>query len=330
MHESAKLKLRALALRAEGGDDAAFRSAVLFHEAARTERRGLTALREVSPTTQLRSLVEQCSCLVDGRNPHYVIDQSWGDVLEQRQRVDGSTGEALTKRLLPKVTALIAEFQRTQHKAKELFQSRIAETREQARLQLQQAQQVVRTFPGDVLVWVRGAALYNTVEEPEQAWQWIRRARELDPDLTLARMAEIGLSVAALPDAESAVFLDAVFSQLDRGPASPDECMGFCSAALVLAKREVERKKHLQRCASIAVLGLSQASSLPLQHSYFRAVKLVADAWLAKQPMSVDLLYRSGLGRWIEPSRMHGKTDPVDILVWTGSLHRPEWLALSA
>ncbi len=58
LSESSKLKLRAVAVRAEGGEDAPYRAAVLFHAAARAERRALGVLEAPSPETRLRSAID--------------------------------------------------------------------------------------------------------------------------------------------------------------------------------------------------------------------------------------------------------------------------------
>ena len=60
--ESSKLKLAGTALLAEGGDDARYEAAVLFHAAARAERRSLLAIEAPPPAARLRSAVEICGC----------------------------------------------------------------------------------------------------------------------------------------------------------------------------------------------------------------------------------------------------------------------------
>src|SRR5207249_4047477 len=108
LSESSKLKLRALALLAEGGDDAAFRAAVLFHAAARAERRALQLLEAPAPETRLRSAIERCGCLIDGLDPAAI--EAWGDVLEASEHLSAGVVAALRSRIDPGFAAFLTRY----------------------------------------------------------------------------------------------------------------------------------------------------------------------------------------------------------------------------
>src|SRR5262249_42507272 len=75
-----KLKLRALALLAEGGAEAAFNAATLLREAARAEERALRLLSTPDAEERLGVAVERCGCLIDARAPTAAA-LAWGEVL---------------------------------------------------------------------------------------------------------------------------------------------------------------------------------------------------------------------------------------------------------
>src|SRR5262249_45266098 len=84
---SGKLKIRATARLAEGTPDAVFDACVLLHEAARIERRLAGVLPTCSAATRLAASVEECFCLLEGRDPPGAA-RVWGRILREREDVE--------------------------------------------------------------------------------------------------------------------------------------------------------------------------------------------------------------------------------------------------
>jgi hypothetical protein len=74
---------------------------VLLHEAARLERRAVEVLPACPAPMRLAASVEECFCLVEGRNPPGA-GEVWGRILREKRDVDGGTAEALLSRLTPR------------------------------------------------------------------------------------------------------------------------------------------------------------------------------------------------------------------------------------
>lgn len=83
---SSRLKLRATAYLAEATDRAIFNACVLFHDAARLERRAVEALTPGPPEARLVSAIEECWCLLDGFNPDAAAEV-WSRLLVEAEGV---------------------------------------------------------------------------------------------------------------------------------------------------------------------------------------------------------------------------------------------------
>jgi hypothetical protein len=95
LRESARCKLRAAALRAEGNEEAA---RAHFLRAAEGEARAIEMLPDPSPETRLRSLVERCGCLLDGGDDA-ATKALWTEILRWSTEVSEETAHALLGRL---------------------------------------------------------------------------------------------------------------------------------------------------------------------------------------------------------------------------------------
>src|SRR5437588_1087106 len=87
LSEAARLKFRAKSLLVEGER---FKSAVLFHHAARSEAKALDVLDSPPASTQLASLAEQCWCLLEGFDPPGAAT-IWGRLLT----IEAASGQDL-------------------------------------------------------------------------------------------------------------------------------------------------------------------------------------------------------------------------------------------
>ncbi len=314
--EASALKLRAVTARVQG-EDGPFRAAVLLHEASRAERRALKALDAPDAMTRLRVAVERCGCLVEGRDPTAVLESAWGEVLDASAFVEEATARALRGRLDPAVSALLDEYRASVAQMGDTFAwvqagGHSTPSKEVVR----QVSEFVRRFPGDVRGWQVVAQATHRIGALADAWRAVQRARELDPDDALGQGIELLLASDVLDGARLRRLVDAVFVRVAREPATVEVCLDLCVAMIALARREPGDAPTLwARVAEVASLGMG----LPLQDTrdrpMLRAVRMVAQATLAGQPVTRDLLYRAGLGPWIEGLQREGMSSPVDMLL---------------
>lgn len=190
---SGTLKLRAKARVAEGGADALFEASVLLHEAARTERRALEAMPHRPPSARLATSIEECWCLVEGRDPARA-DEAWSRVLEELPLVDRETGEAMLARLRPRHEESQRAYRDLMAACPHLIeagQTRVylPPTKEGQRAVLREIERVLKAFPGAVAWWWDRHRLLDAMGEPEKSRQALERARLLDPDVPPAPRA---------------------------------------------------------------------------------------------------------------------------------------------
>lgn len=296
---AAKLKVKALSLLAEGGGDATWRAVVLLHEARRAERRAATAAAPASAETRLRSAVEQCGCLVDGRDPTAVLEVAWGEVLEASGYVPPSLAASIRRRLEPRVDALILEYSDLANASPEFFSTAVAfppTASDAARTAREQGERLCQTFPGDARLWMVTAGLRLTTGDREAAWLAIRAARTLEPDDGLVRSTELYIAVRALPWSPASEVVEAAYNDALRGSTDSDVCVALATELCVLADGAPDPREWWERAAEIASLGLTLPPLHPRDRTMFRLVQLSVRELLAGRRPTVDLLYRVGLG----------------------------------
>lgn len=109
LSSTSKLKMNALGKLAEGTPAAVFGACVLLHEAARGERRAVESLPAASSVTRLASAIEECWCLIEGRDPPAAA-QAWGQVLAAVDQVDRAVHAPMLARLSPLYAATRNDF----------------------------------------------------------------------------------------------------------------------------------------------------------------------------------------------------------------------------
>jgi len=298
---SAQHKVRALSLLAEGGEEATRTAVTLLHEAWRAERRALRVLEAPTPETRLRAAVEACGCLVDARDPSLVLDPAWGEVLDASTAVAPETAASIRRRLDPKVNALIREYAEAADHAPELFRMLVEETawsapravRETAR---RQAEGMVRTFPGDPRAWRSLSFTWWLTGRPEEAWRTIRRAREIDPDDTVAAGAEVNLARVVLPVDEARAFITTAASAAMHGALDIHLGLPLLGALMTYAEGADDARGWWERVFDLASLCLALPALHDDERKRFRLAHLIARERLAGRAPTIDLLFRAGLG----------------------------------
>jgi hypothetical protein len=313
--ESSKLKLRAMATRAEGGEDSAYRAAVLFHAAARAERRALDLLAAPSAETRLRSAIEQCGCLIDGLDPAAI--EAWGDVLEASEQVSASVAGAIRSRIDPAFHAFVKRYDDMQKTARDITAglggARALRPAERAKARRASARWLA-IFPGDPVAWTTQSALESTDGDFESAWRSIERARELDPKNSQAMGMAFLLAPDALPKARVDEYLEANYALLQRGRDPSDVFLTFVVASLRAADAPARRRAHVDRALEALALGESRPPAMPEHPRFFRALRRIAGDMRDKRKPGVDALYRAGLGALVARAASEGEQDPVAIL----------------
>lgn len=296
---SGKLKLRAKALLAQGATETRFAACVLLHEAARREAGALAALSAAPPVTQLASAIEQCWCLVEGRNPHRA-GKLWGHVLDAAAAVDDDTKEAMLVRLAPKYHAMHQEFLAAIHAAVALRAtiesgSVIGGPPAQRARVRKELDAVLQGFPGASNFWWMAYRLAELDTEKKQAWTALSRACKLEPDNPRFEAMSLLVATWSLSRAEAEKHLAGARTGIDRRP--PEVCLMYALAEIGLSRSAAtpERLARLQRARAAADAGIAQRQS-DTQYRNLKAVQLMTTELLAGREPTLDILYRAGLG----------------------------------
>lgn len=298
---SAQHKARALSLLAEGGDAQTRTAVVLLHEAWRAERRAVRALESPSPETLLRAAVEACGCLVDARDPSLVHEVAWGEVLDASAAVAPEVAAALRRRLDPRVEALMDEYGTMARSAPDAF-AIDADLRSwrRPRGELEsahrQTEKMLRSFPGDPRIWRAFAFTAEHTGRPLEAWEAIRRSREIDPEDSAAAGAEVHLSVKVLPDTEARAFVSNAATTALRGAMDMDYCLPVLHALMSFTRGAPDDRVWWERVFELASQGLALPEVIEGDRKLCRLAFLIAREHLAGRTPTVDLLFRVGLG----------------------------------
>ncbi len=243
--DGGKLKMRALAVRAEGLEGAAFTAATLLREAARAEERALRVLVAPSQEVRLAVAVERCACFVDALAPS-AAGLAWGDVLSESDGLPADVVEAYRSKLEPRREGLQAAFQEALAAAPVLAASGfiVPMARDSARA-LKELDRLLAAFPGEFELWYfRYQAAFFGGRDPTAAWDALERARRLEPDNAFARGAELILVPRVLPLADAEERLDAAYSELRRSGVNveADTYLCFAIACFTLAERSARTR----------------------------------------------------------------------------------------
>jgi hypothetical protein len=310
---SSKLKLRATALLAEGTDAALFDACVLFHEAARLERRAVESLSPCPPETRLAGSVEECWCLIEGCDPHAAA-AVWSRILDETQGIHAATADAMLSRLRPRYDRYLREFSRvilSHPELRTIGQTGIVVPTAQAERKktLSSIQALLKQFPGLPVMWASAAQLEQALGERQQAWLSLQRGLRLAPEIASLRALSLIAAAEALKPAEADLYLKQAFAEL-RG-ADAQVCLMYAFGEIVLSQRlpgnQVQRWKRALEAVDVA---FPRARSEWLSKS-LKGLRLFLEAAIAKRKADPDLLYRAGLGRLAATSP--GK--PIDALL---------------
>jgi hypothetical protein len=316
LSESSKLKLRAVSARAEGGEDCAFQAAVLFHAAARAERRALSLLEAPAPDTRLRSAIEQCGCLIDGLDPAAAIE-AWGDVLEASEHVPARVASALRGRIDPGFDAFVKQYGDAMSAVPDLtvLLGGVRGLSPAARAKVRRAlTRVLAVFPGDAAGWATLSALDAAAGDFEPAWLSIGRARELHPESGWFWAMAVLLAPDALPETRAGDYLDAAYSAIQRGQAPPEVCLSFAVTSLRSAQAQRKRRDHVDRALNALAAGEARPPATPEHARYFRALRRIAGELRGNRTPGVEALYKAGLGGLAARATRDGERDPIAIL----------------
>jgi hypothetical protein len=260
--EAGKLKLAAKARLAEGGPDARFDAAVLYHTAARAEQRALLAVEAPSSGARLASAIERCACLILGFDASEVLETGWADVLVQSSAVEKETAAAMRVRIDEMMKGFVAKYQKVLAK----MPAHAAPTR-------RDLDRFLVAFPGDAFGWASRSAASFEDGDVAQAWEDIRRARELVPQEESFLGWELRLVSKHLPTAEAEARLAEAYTRIERDGASPNVCFGFIFAALDLAPKSARREELLRQALNAAAMEAARAPEAE-DRKMFRAVEL--------------------------------------------------------
>jgi tetratricopeptide (TPR) repeat protein len=293
---SSKHKMRATAKLAEATPAAIFEACVLLHEAARIERRALDELTSPSASTRLVAAIEECYCLIEGRDPPGAAS-AWELVVHERAQVDAATAAAMLARLEPKYHQALKGFQELLAKCKTLVANlraghSVSSSRDARAAELRDVKRVLRRFPGAAGFWWRRYRLEEADGSFGEAWAALSNARQLKPENPRYTAVSLILAVKALPLSEADAHVQQVRASL--GAQGPEVCLMYAHAELELAESTRDRSRW-QRAREAIELGLSQQPPPDLLKN-LHATQLIVRSLLAGQEPTLDLLYEVGLG----------------------------------
>lgn len=295
--EAGKLKLAAKARLAEGGATARHDAAVLFHAAARAERRTLLVMESPSPEARLANAIERCACLIEGLDAMAVLEVAWADVLVASSAVPQRTAAAMRRRIDASMLELVHRYQGVLARTPAFKAAIEADDPWRASRALDRdLDRFLKVFPGDARVWSIRSWHHHQAQDITAAWESILRARELMPEETAFVGMELELLPMLLPPARAEAQLDGIYAQIERGDANADICIGFVGAAVQLAKKHRHREKLLRQALNAAIAGTRAADPLPSDRKIFRVFELSLGELLAGRKPTVEILYRCGLG----------------------------------
>jgi hypothetical protein len=181
--EAGRLKLAARAKLAEGGPDARYEAAVLYHAAARADHRALLALESPTPETRLASAIERCASLILGFDAGIVLTEGWAGVLNASERVAPDAATAMRTRIDEMMSAFLQRYRDARPRLQAFDRWEAAGCPTAApRSVHQELDRFLSVFPGDALLWALRSSLHFDGGDVERAWTAIGRARRLAPD----------------------------------------------------------------------------------------------------------------------------------------------------
>ncbi|HZI09678.1 MAG TPA: hypothetical protein VE153_04745 [Myxococcus sp.] len=313
--ESGRLKLRATALLAEGGDTRTFEAAVLLHDAARAEARALLSLETPSPEVRLASAIEQCACLVEGLDP-MLAARAWGRVLDAAGAVPETPATAMLSRLKPRYARLESAFGSALRKsplvARHSGSLELLPTQERQRY-VREARQLLARFPGTPGLWWAACRIDQLQGRPRAAWDSIQRACQLDPDNGHYDAVRLWLMPRVVPEKEVDAYLARSYAGIHL--ASPEVCLVYALQEMERARRHAAtRAFRLERAFEAVLQGRGRVQVEQPMGQYLRAAQFLLSEQLKGGEPTLDLLYRAGLGDLIVSAPGVERRDPFRLL----------------
>ncbi len=309
---SGKLKLRATARLAEGGEEAAFEACVLLHDAARVERRAVDGLLAAPATTRLAASIEECWLLVEGRDPPRAAD-AWGRVLREKEAVAPDAASAMLERLGPAYEKSARAFKKVVAECASLRHVRgagalVPATAREREALLGDVHRVLEVFPGSASFWWASYRLRDAGGDANAGWDALQRARRLDPENRRFEAMAIFAAARTLAPRAADDELGRVRGSLDV--AGPEVCLMYALAELGLTKRSPDRGR-VERALDAASAGLVQARTEVVRKN-LKAAQLIALSLLAGREPTVDVLYVAGLGQLV--TMAPPRQSPLEVL----------------
>ncbi len=296
--EAGKLKLAAKARLAEGGRDAGYEAAVLYHAAARAEQRALLALESPSPEARLASAIERCASLILGFDASAVLDSGWADVLAASAAVEEKTAAAMRARIDEMMSSFLERYQDAHGKVPAVDAWMEAGYPHGApRSVHRELDRLLKVFPGDAFLWDLRSAAYFHGGDIDTAWDSIHRALELSPQEQSFIGWELQLTSMHLPRAQAEARLARAYPEIERGEASEEVCGGFISAAMDLAVKSAHGVELLGQALHAAMEAGRTTSAQSEARRLYRAMELGLREMVAGRKPDIAILYRCGLGR---------------------------------
>ena len=300
--EGGKLKMRATALLAEGGAKNRVEAAVLFHAAARAERRALESLEEVDRATSLAAAIEICWCLLEGFDPTGAAGAR-GEVLEHARGVPADLAGAMSSRLEVRFRRELTEFNRLFGNASALRALRasgtfVGPTAAERRRVCREIFRLLKRFPGIPGLWW---AAYRNAEadgEVETAWGHLRRAHRLDPLNAAFEAMSLTLAPRVLTPSELDKLLAASFNKIQSRKAAPELCLQYALAEISVAKSHLDPER-LARTRLAVDVGQEQQVRRERVRQYLHATRLLLEEIASGRRPTLDILFRAGLGELV-------------------------------
>jgi hypothetical protein len=297
--EASKLKLSAKAHLAEGGKDARFEAAELYHAAARAERRALLATDAPSPEARLASAIEQCACLILGLDPSEVLSDAWPQVLIESDAVEAETASTMRLRINDMWAAFFKKYEAMRRKMPRLDAwENAGYLRGVARSMDSEIAAYLEEFPGDAMFYALRSVSRFEAGDNDGAWEAIQRARTLRPDFPEFDGWRLRIASECRPISEARTQLSLAYASIERGQASPDVCHGFVFAAMDLVPKikSVKDRRDLLEQILVATQEALGAGLSPLTRTIFSTVRGIAKEMLAGRKPDREILFRFGLG----------------------------------
>lgn len=311
-----RLKMRALALLAEGTGESKFEAAVLLHEVARAEQRAIRALEGASNEVRLASAVERCWCLLEGLDP-YGAGNAYGEVLAASNGVPLARATAFRARLEPKFKKVHADYANALSRSPTFRQASRGRTSSAITPTEAEVEALLRLFPGMPWLWFQRSLI---ARRPADAWRFVRAAAKLDPDDNAYLAGSLRIASRALSKAELVDFLDATHDTVRSPDASADACLYYAFAQVERAQNEVGkgRDASLRRAQDACLDGESRAPSRRSAEVGLRrtllALRLAVTEELAGRRPDESVLYQAGLGQLVVKASPRKQADVIGLL----------------